>query len=80
MFTKEGQIVRQESEMMPMVSNGAASSSERTLVPVAIPAESLEQRIVSARQVQIVPGGPVGMEIAAHERRAVEAATHGLVD
>ena len=31
-------------------------------------------------QFQIVPGGPVAMEIAVHERRAVEAATQGLVD
>ena len=65
---KEGQPVRLDSEMMPMVGNGAASSSERTLVPVAMPAESLEQRIVSARQVQIVLGGHVAMEIAVHER------------
>ena len=66
--------------MMPMIGNAAASSPQRALGPAAMPAESLEQRIVAARQFQFVPGGPVAMEIAVHERRAVEAATHGLVD
>ena len=57
--------------MLPITGDTATTSSALIPVQAAMQAESHEQRLTVARQVNMASGGPVAMEITVQERRVV---------